>query len=337
MAAPVNRRWIFLIICASCFFTAHAFIEGLYCGVENCYDVLGVTRDSERSEISKSYRQLAKKWHPDRHKKQEDKEKASEMFQKIATAYEILKDDEQRSDYDYMLDNPDEYYAHYYYYYRRQMAPKVDVRIVIAVAITVISVIQYLGGLSNYNSALNYLCKDQKYRMRAMDIARTEGLLNNNKKKNRKGKEEAKEEEEAMIRKIIEENMDIRGGYRKPKVTDVLWVQLVLLPYWLYKYVVWWLRWVYKFNIKGEEYGVEEKFHIIRKFLGLGQAQWESVTEEDKAEYMDHELWIKENFTVWKEEKEEEMKRKLAENNRYKMYRRYMKKGGAGQMTFGPE
>ena len=42
-------------------------------------------------------------------------------------------------------------------------------------------------------------------------------------------------------------------------------------------------------------------------------------------------------FQVWKAEKDEETKRKLADNNRYKQYRRYMKKGGAGQMTFGPE
>lgn len=39
----------------------------------------------------------------------------------------------------------------------------------------------------------------------------------------------------------------------------------------------------------------------------------------------------------WKEKKELETKTKLAENSRYKMYRRYMKKGGPGQMTFGPD
>ena len=33
---------------------------------------------------------------------------AEEKFQSIATAYEILKDEEQRQDYDYMLDNPGE-------------------------------------------------------------------------------------------------------------------------------------------------------------------------------------------------------------------------------------
>ena len=36
----------------------------------------------------------------------------------------------------------EEHYAHYFYYYRRRVAPKVDVRIVIAVTITVISVVQ---------------------------------------------------------------------------------------------------------------------------------------------------------------------------------------------------
>ena len=89
-------------------------LEGIYCGSSNCYDVLGVTRDSSKSEISRNYRKLAKKFHPDLHKGEEAKKVAEEEFKKIATAYEILKDEEARTDYDYMLDNPDKYYAHYY-------------------------------------------------------------------------------------------------------------------------------------------------------------------------------------------------------------------------------
>ena len=42
-----------------------------------------------------------------------------------------------------MLDNPDEFYSHYYRYYRRRMAPRVDIRIVLAVTISIISGIQY--------------------------------------------------------------------------------------------------------------------------------------------------------------------------------------------------
>ncbi|CAG5121775.1 unnamed protein product [Candidula unifasciata] len=336
MAASVSRRLAGLLVWASCILAAHAFIEGLYCGQENCYEVLDVSREATRNEITKAYRKLAKKWHPDMHKREADKEKASQMFQRIANAYEILRDEEQRTDYNYMLDNPDEYYSHYYRYYRRRVAPKVDVRVVIAVVVTVISVVQYYGAWNNYQTALSYLCKDQKYRSKAKDIALAEGLLNN-KKKGKRSKEEIKEEEEATIKRIIEDKMDIRGGYQKPQITDVLWVQLVLFPYHILKYIAWWVRWVWKFTIKREEYGQEEKLHIIRKNLGLSQLQFEALEESEIEEYLHKQLWIKAHYKEWKEKKEKEMKSKLAENSRYKMYRRYLKKGGPGQMTFGPD
>ena len=44
----------------------------------------------------------------------------------------------------------DEVYSHYYHYYRRRVAPKVDVRIVIAVTITVISVLQVRVTISSF-------------------------------------------------------------------------------------------------------------------------------------------------------------------------------------------
>ncbi|KAK7099094.1 hypothetical protein V1264_003284 [Littorina saxatilis] len=233
------------------------------------------------------------------HRKKEDKEGATEMFQKVATAYEILRDDEQRTDYDYMLDNPDEYYSHYYRYYRTRVSPKVDVRLVIVISITVISIIQYLGALNNYNTAISYLCREPKYRTRAMDIAKNEGLINNSKKKKRTmTKEEVKQEEEQLIRKIVEDKMDIRGGYSRPKYTDVLWVQLVLLPYYVVHYVCWWLRWVWLFTIRRQEYGEEEKCYIIRKNMKLSTLQWDAVEEHEKADYLAQELWKKEHFQV---------------------------------------
>ena len=45
-------------------------------------------------------------------------------------------------------------------------------------------------------------------------------MLNDNKKANKgKSKEQIKEEEERVIRGIVENKMDIRGGYAKPKIT----------------------------------------------------------------------------------------------------------------------
>ncbi|XP_077978527.1 dnaJ homolog subfamily C member 25-like isoform X2 [Glandiceps talaboti] len=281
-------------------------------------------------DISKAYRQLARKYHPDKYKGPD----AEEKFQKIATAYEILRDEEQRRDYDYMLDNPEETYRHYYRYYRRQYAPKVDVRIVIAVTITVISVIQYFSWWTRYNSAIKYLITLPKYRLRALEIAKEDGLLDRGKKRGRRSKEEIKEEEEATIRKIIENNMDIRGGYSKPKVTDVLWVQLIVWPYYLIQYIIWYARWIWKFNIKKEPYGEEEKHHIIRKYMGLSEGRYEALDDSQKDEFMRKELWIKDKFVEFKKEQEEAMKAKLAENSKYKSYRRWMKSRGPNRMTF---
>ena len=96
--------------------------------------VLGVTRESPRAEISKSYRKLAGKWHPDRFQKREEKEEAEKTFLKIAAAYDVLKDEESREEYNYMLDHPEEMWQNYYRYYRRRMAPKVRKELIITVS-----------------------------------------------------------------------------------------------------------------------------------------------------------------------------------------------------------
>lgn len=324
----VYVTWQFAVVAA-----ADHLLEGIYCGKENCYEVLGVTREATKNEIAKSYRQLAKRFHPDLHRSPEAKKEAEEKFKEIATAYEILRDDEERSDYDYMLDNPQEYYAHYYRYYRRRMAPKVDVRIVIAVTITIISIIQYYSAWSKYDTAIKYFMTVPKYRNKALELAKAE-MKEEKRNKVKKSKAEQKEEQDRLIRKVIEENMDIKGAYAKPEIVDILWVQLIILPYTIAYYIYWYLRWFWRFTILKQPYGEEEKLYLIRKFMKLGQHQFNAIEESEKQEFLDEELWIKENFKVWKEIKDEEAKKALAENNKYKQYRRYIKQHGVGRMTF---
>ena len=69
-----------------------------------------------------------------------------------------------------MLDHPEEMWSNYYRYYRRRMAPKIDVRIVIAVTISVISVVQYYSAWTNYDDAIKYLMTVPKYRIQATQI-----------------------------------------------------------------------------------------------------------------------------------------------------------------------
>ncbi len=62
------------------------------------YEVLGVARDASKSVISKAYRKLAIKFHPDTNPDDED---AVSKFKQAAEAYEVLSDAEKRQRYDH--------------------------------------------------------------------------------------------------------------------------------------------------------------------------------------------------------------------------------------------
>lgn len=64
---------------------------------EDYYELLGVPRNASDSEIKKSFRRLAMKYHPDRNK---DNPEAEEKFKKIKEAYDVLSDQKKRSAYD---------------------------------------------------------------------------------------------------------------------------------------------------------------------------------------------------------------------------------------------
>ncbi|XP_028261286.1 dnaJ homolog subfamily C member 16 [Parambassis ranga] len=60
------------------------------------YKILGVSRSASQAEIKKAYKNLAREWHPDKNKDP----KAEDMFIKISKSYEILSNEERRSNFD---------------------------------------------------------------------------------------------------------------------------------------------------------------------------------------------------------------------------------------------
>ena len=63
------------------------------------YKVLGVSKDATDAEITKAYRKLARKYHPDLNKTKE----AEEKFKDISEAYDVLSKKEDRQKYDCLL------------------------------------------------------------------------------------------------------------------------------------------------------------------------------------------------------------------------------------------
>ncbi|KMS97884.1 hypothetical protein BVRB_5g123130 isoform B [Beta vulgaris subsp. vulgaris] len=64
------------------------------------YGLLNISPDASTEEIRKAYRQWAQVYHPDKYQASNMKEIATENFQRICEAYEILSDENKRQIYD---------------------------------------------------------------------------------------------------------------------------------------------------------------------------------------------------------------------------------------------
>lgn len=72
---------------------------------KNYYEELGVSRDATPDQIKKSYRKLARKYHPDVSKEAD----AEEKMQAINVAYDTLSHEEKKKQYDFELDHPQDF------------------------------------------------------------------------------------------------------------------------------------------------------------------------------------------------------------------------------------
>ena len=66
---------------------------------ESFYTILGVPESASQEEIKRAYRQLAKKYHPDKNR---GNKRAEERFKQINEAYDVLSDPAKRAQYDEM-------------------------------------------------------------------------------------------------------------------------------------------------------------------------------------------------------------------------------------------
>ena len=61
--------------------------------MKNYYEILGVSKEASEEEVKKAYKELAKKYHPDRGGD-------ADKFKEINEAHEVLSDDKKRREYD---------------------------------------------------------------------------------------------------------------------------------------------------------------------------------------------------------------------------------------------
>ncbi|CAK9146810.1 unnamed protein product [Ilex paraguariensis] len=193
----------------------------IYCDEEDCYDLLGVSQSANSSEIKKAYYKLSLKHHPDKNPDPESKK----LFVKIANAYEILKDEATREQYDYAIAHPEEVFYNTARYYHAYYGHKTDPRAVLVGLLLVLSAFQYLNQWTRYNQAVDMVKKTPAYknRLRALELERNGGTT----KKKKSHKQIDKNTDEELSKEL---ELDIKGA-DKPSIWELLGVRVILLPY----------------------------------------------------------------------------------------------------------
>lgn len=245
--------------------------SALFCGTDNCYELLGLKRDATKADIRRAYRRLSLEKHPDKHP---GNEKIAEEFRRIADAYTALKDDAKRAQYDDFLDNPGKYWHFLVQNSREFYAPKTNVVIAFSLILGVATLIHWLHMNNAYKTTLERMRQSPEYKREITRLVKSKAAAN-------------AEEADAMI------DLEV-VGLEEPHWRNLVLVQLLYLPVHLYKYLAWYFHWQYSYRLLKREYTDDDKLYLIKKNLEISDREWERMSDPAQRKLFDQRLWDKE-------------------------------------------
>lgn len=280
----------------------------IFCGPINCYNILGVERAATSKDIKKAYRKLSLSQHPDKSKA----ENATEIFRTISKAYEVLEGNASRVLFDYYLDHPRDYFKVSGQHYFRNL-PKSDARLVIFLVILLISWFIHTVKYQRYVKVVKFLANSAQHNLgpknggsvqtqelynratEAYEVWRNKDLSSDDKVTINKSKM-LKDPQFAKIVLELAYEIKIEGGFKKPETMDLFAVQILFLPYTIFK----WLKKYYRRNISTKPFTDEEKIEMSIEAVGM--PYWEESSAAEKSELVKMEIWKAGVLQKWAQE-----------------------------------
>lgn len=235
---------------------AHSFLLNIYCGDTSCYKVLGVKKMATNIELTEAFNKIEQKYNPEINKDGNEM-----MYQKALEAYNVLKDEEIRRDYDIMIDDPYNIPQNYFFYFKHNVLPNVDIQRVVVLCIIIISVLQYCYKKHMYSNAVLMEMKNTKNRNQCLHKLQEERIKQGNFKKL------SYREEEKALRRMVENSLI--GKIPMAQVTDTLFIQILYAPYYFFFFNFKpCTKWIQKQGFFSSEY---EDMPKKSKFFGLDE------------------------------------------------------------------
>mmetsp|Transcript_9464 Transcript_9464/g.13418 ORF Transcript_9464/g.13418 Transcript_9464/m.13418 type:complete len:384 (-) Transcript_9464:342-1493(-) len=303
--------------------------KGIFCGKYDCYKILGFDYESwgrqppTRKELTQSYRNMSKKWHPDKNKKDKG---AKDRFVKINKAYEILTDPKQREEYDMMRERPDEYLKKYgsnvFYHY----APQTNTFAVVFILVAMSCVFTWFVQKQRWQNIANRVIRDAVEGLSAFEGGSAESIeirekaeqMLKEKKENEKGetvvsdvkskkklkltKKEIRDMEKDELRPfivdLVNEIDDFGAGFHKPTWRDLLIFKMCKWPFIIVKGIMWETKYYFR-RLTKKELNDEEREVLTRR--AVGNITWEASSPDKRDEMIQRELWVMSNLEDWQE------------------------------------
>ena len=319
--------------------------KNIFCGKYDCYKILGFDYENfgkekpDRKMITQRYRKLSREWHPDKSKHKN----AKARFVKIARAYEVLTDKEQRKEYDALRYDQEAYFQKYGTSVLWSYAPKSDTTIVVIVLFLLGNIASWYiqkhrwqmvadrlikaavedwtpsqGGSDESKllreEALEMLQEQEKEEnggeITRQDSSNSSPPKSGKKKSGSKAKQkvsskEKKEREQQALRPIITDlvNKIDNFGGGFHKPT---WRDLLMVSLArLPLTITSGTIWQTKYWIRRlQKKELNDEEREVLTQRAVGPVTWDISSDEEREELVKRELWIKENLLDYKEEQE---------------------------------
>ena len=286
------------------------------------YGMLGVSKDVETRELKKVYRKLARTFHPDKYetsgpeiKQVFTKDEAANKFLEISGAYEILKDEDKRKEYDEFIASIP---ARFRPVYGESRLAKADVWVVILGFLLALTGIQYVSQRFKFNSFVKFWKTRDDVQQWGMEQTEEDYQ-----KQLKTMKKMTKQDKRILRAQLVDDfltlkskDLDVKGGYKK-----LVWHELIIVRFFCSPYTI--PRWFfallsYTLRLLRNTPTEDDKIYWTKGALKMKDTQWEQLDDEDKEEYVSKELWISANMAKHqKEQQEEYMKSNPAQMKRY--------------------